>query len=220
MANYLAAPAAASLPASAAALPDSVEPKDAEASSHATTVVVQQSEEQTTLLGGQLQPSLAGWQRDGPAPIVRPRPRPRSGPNSKPRPCCTYRVFSQTCCCLTALATMATTVLSLEPIVIETVWPVPDPPPPPSPPPGIVAPALREQLRENWHSLRPWVVLAVVQACIVLFGVLCCRRHMQALRRRRPFDPLRQQHSIVVPLKAPVAPAAVASKAPPPAKRI
>ena len=192
----------------------------AEASSHTTVVVrdepVLPSEEQTTLLGGQPQPSLAGWRPDGPVSTVRPRPRPRS----KPRPCCTYRVFSQTCCCLTALATMATTVLSLEPIVIETVWPVPDPPPPPSPPPGIVAPALREQLRENWHSLRPWLVMAAVQACIVLSCVICCYRRMQALRHKQPCEPPRQQQSATAPLKAPAVLAAAANKASPPAKRV
>ena len=87
--------------------------------------------ERASLLGA---PSLAGWRRSNPdvdVAIVKPKPRAR--PDTTTRRWCQCRCCSPiVCCCLlTALATVATTAVSLQPIIVETVWPVPDPPPPP-----------------------------------------------------------------------------------------
>ena len=98
--------------------------------------------ERTSLLN---RPHLAGWRRArpdlDPEPVAvavtpRPRPRPRAQCNAA---CCALgrRWCSGTVCCciLTGLATLAAAVLSFQPIIVETLWPVPEPPPPPPPPP-------------------------------------------------------------------------------------
>ena len=95
--------------------------------------------ERTSLLNP---PHLAGWRRarpdfDGAAVTPRPRPRPRGQYDTA---CCALgrRWCSGTVCCcmLTGLTTLAAAVLSFQPIVVETLWPVSEPPPPPPPPPA------------------------------------------------------------------------------------
>ena len=96
--------------------------------------------ERTSLLN---RPHLVGWRRarpdlDGVAVTPRPRPRPKAQYNAA---CCALgrRWCSGTVCCciLTSLATLAAAVLSFQPIIVETLWPVPEPPPPPPPPPPV-----------------------------------------------------------------------------------
>ena len=93
--------------------------------------------ERTSLLNP---PHLAGWRRaqpdlEGAAVTPRPRPRPRAQYDAA---CCALgrRWCSGTVCCciLTGLATLTAAVLSFQPIIVETLWPVSEPPPPPPPP--------------------------------------------------------------------------------------
>ena len=89
--------------------------------------------ERTSLLNP---PYLAGWRHaspdiDGTALTPRPRPRPRPRPQHAACPCRRWCSGTVCCCVLTGLATLAATVLSFQPIIVETLWPVSEPPPPP-----------------------------------------------------------------------------------------
>ena len=127
--------AAPSRPSPSPPSPSPPSPPSANANEHSNGAA---KTERTSLLNP---PHLAGWRRgrddlDGAAVTPRPRPRPRAQYDAA---CCALgrRWCSGTVCCciLTGLATLAAAVLSFQPIIVETLWPVSEPPPPPPPPP-------------------------------------------------------------------------------------
>ena len=150
-------------------------------------------------------PSLAGWRHaspdlDGGSMTPRPRPRPRPQDSAFQQLLrCRWCSGTVCCCFLTALATLAATVLSFQPIIVETLWPVAEPPPPPPHLEGVGSSAraastgpeesarLASRGDGDRHFVRAELPLIVaVQALLVCGCVVCCsRRHGHLLQWRR-----------------------------------